>query len=181
MNLTREPTAGYTSLSCARPLAACSGRLCGGAAGFASIGCHAQAATPRLQEAWSAVQWHTERSKPIAPAANSSKGQPRNVDLPHSKRRCQVRFSRCDGFAATAARARRSSPRGSAHACHARGAVARPNICGPCGSWTWATSGGSHLEAALWLYASGRSRTCARISASPPTTDAALRSANAVA
>jgi hypothetical protein len=38
-----EPTAGYASLSCARPVAACSGRLCGGAAGFASIGCHAQA------------------------------------------------------------------------------------------------------------------------------------------
>ena len=54
----------------------------------------------------------------------------------HSKRKCQVRFARCDGFAATAARARRSSPLGSAHACHARGAVARPNICGPCGSRT---------------------------------------------
>ena len=125
-----EPTAGYLSLSCAQPLAACSGRLCGGAA----IWVH------RLPRPCC--------RRPEAPysgalSAQAQRGCCKLVQWAAAQRcsaslgaQMQARFARCDWFAAAAARARRSSPRGAAHACHARGAVARPYICGPCGSRT---------------------------------------------
>ena len=151
MNLTQEPTAGYLSLSCAQPLAACSGRLCGGAAIWAhrlprpccrrpeapysgALSAQAQRACCKL------VQWTA------AQRCSASLGA-----------QMQVRLARCDWFAAAAARARRSSPRGSAHACHARGDVACPNICGPCGSRT-------HLNAvAKWASGCAAKGTNSRI------------------